>query len=300
VRAQESEYEYTIKLANAILDKPGLDPDGNECVLARQFLRAVERLGGPFLLRSESERSQPNTWHEDRVLTQVARDFRCVMINANPPKQINIRITDDVRAYVGPAANIEIDRITKALNANGVDGSQVKRVLRYREDLRADSGDLLVVEVVPPVDHSARCLADGSPVTDDHRELRPDGQQKGYIVLTAEERAKGFVRPVRRSYVHVGKPPAGQGFEYPITKVFPGGCGSRTTMSEAIAELSRVVLAFTRAVHSAAPVEPTFHSTSASGKGPQNRWDHDHQASFQRRAVGGWVRVAALVPGSLS
>jgi len=45
-------------------------------------------------------------------------------------------------------------------------------------------------------------LTDGSPVTPDHRELQPNGQQKGYVVLSAEERAKGFVRPVRRSYVH--------------------------------------------------------------------------------------------------
>lgn len=30
----------------------------------------------------------------------------------------------------------------------------------------------------------------------------PDGQQRDYIVLSAQERAQGFVRPVRRSYVH--------------------------------------------------------------------------------------------------
>lgn len=47
-------------------------------------------------------------------------------------------------------------------------------------------------------------LTDGSPVTEDHRELKPNGQQKGYVVLSEEERAKGFVRPVRHSYRHVG------------------------------------------------------------------------------------------------
>jgi len=53
-------------------------------------------------------------------------------------------------------------------------------------------------------------LTDGSPVPDDrsHTELRPDGQQKGYVVLTPEERAKGFVKPVRRSYLHAGPQPA--------------------------------------------------------------------------------------------
>lgn len=31
------------------------------------------------------------------------------------------------------------------------------------------------------------------------------GQHEIYLVLSEEERAKGFVRPVRRSYVHVGR-----------------------------------------------------------------------------------------------
>lgn len=61
-------------------------------------------------------------------------------------------------------------------------------------------------------------LTDGSPVTPDHREIDPaTGQQKGYVVLSAEERAKGFVRPVRRSYVH-------------------DKCGAVTTMGQALAE----------------------------------------------------------------
>jgi len=54
-------------------------------------------------------------------------------------------------------------------------------------------------------------LTDGSPVTPDHRDIIESGprtgQQKSYVVLSDEERAKGFVRPVRRSYVHVGPPP---------------------------------------------------------------------------------------------
>lgn len=46
-------------------------------------------------------------------------------------------------------------------------------------------------------------LTDGSAVTPDHREIDPaTGQQRGYVVLSAEERAKGFVRPLRLSYVH--------------------------------------------------------------------------------------------------
>ena len=50
---------------------------------------------------------------------------------------------------------------------------------------------------------SSTTLTDGSPVTPDHREIDPKtGMQKGYIVLSEDERAKGFVRPYRDSYVH--------------------------------------------------------------------------------------------------
>lgn len=36
------------------------------------------------------------------------------------------------------------------------------------------------------------------------KEIREDGQQQCYLVLSEEERAKGFVRPVRQKYQHVG------------------------------------------------------------------------------------------------
>lgn len=45
-------------------------------------------------------------------------------------------------------------------------------------------------------------LVDGSPVTPDHKELKDNGQQKDYVVLSKDERGKGFVRPVRYSYTH--------------------------------------------------------------------------------------------------
>lgn len=47
------------------------------------------------------------------------------------------------------------------------------------------------------------CLVDGGPVTPDHRNIdQQTGQQLGYVVLCPEERARGFVRPVRQSYKH--------------------------------------------------------------------------------------------------
>lgn len=71
---------------------------------------------------------------------------------------------------------------------------------------------------VPAVDRSRReCIGGMDPLADGHLELKPNGQQKDYVVLSADERARGFVRPVRDAYRHLK-------------------CGKITTMSRAIAE----------------------------------------------------------------
>lgn len=81
-------------------------------------------------------------------------------------------------------------------------------------------------------------LTDGSPVTPDHCDLKENGQQKGYVVLSAEERAKGFVRPVRHTYTHLGKMTdvLGEDGKTVVITRRVGGCGGDTTMSVAIAE----------------------------------------------------------------
>lgn len=74
------------------------------------------------------------------------------------------------------------------------------------------------VGAVPAVDRSQRATTGGMDPNDDaHRELKPNGQQRDYVILSAEERARGFKRPIRRTYVH-------------------DKCGVATTMSDAIAE----------------------------------------------------------------
>lgn len=64
-------------------------------------------------------------------------------------------------------------------------------------------------------------LADGTQVYPEHRDVITEGpwkgQQRDYVVLAEEERAKGFKRPVRRSYRHLK-------------------CGGLTTMAPTIAE----------------------------------------------------------------
>lgn len=51
----------------------------------------------------------------------------------------------------------------------------------------------------------------------DNGPLLPNGQYRDYAVLPQSERDRGFVRPVRRSYVHIT-------------------CGTLTSMSQDIAE----------------------------------------------------------------
>lgn len=83
---------------------------------------------------------------------------------------------------------------------------------------------------------SERQLTDGSPVPADgsHANLRPDGQQEGYVVLSPEERAQGFVKPLRASYIHTGAHPkmAGRILIQPDRDA----CGTITRMGISIAE----------------------------------------------------------------
>lgn len=98
------------------------------------------------------------------------------------------------------------------------------------------------------------------------KEVEPSGMNKTYLVLSEEERAKGFVRPVRRSYVHKGIQPKHPTREltadehtrydqygYLVFEAYPqsdsavtgrfwtadqlgSGCGTVTTMGQALAE----------------------------------------------------------------
>lgn len=72
---------------------------------------------------------------------------------------------------------------------------------------------------IPPVDRSCTELTSGVSVPEDrsHETIRPDGQQKAYVVLSKSERDKGFVPPFRDAYRHLT-------------------CGTITTMGRALAE----------------------------------------------------------------
>ena len=71
---------------------------------------------------------------------------------------------------------------------------------------------------------AAVCTTDGKPPDPDYADLgnapkpiKDNGQHESYYVLCDSERAKGFVRPVRRTYIHEK-------------------CGTSTSMGVALAE----------------------------------------------------------------
>lgn len=136
-----------------------------------------------------------------------------------------------------------------------------------QENIRMDKIQAIVDTVA--INRNDVTLTDGSPVTDDHRDIDATGMQKDYVVLSDVERAKGFVRPVRNTYRHVGisgpkyklrlltsqeyerykdygyvkyeEYPAGSGalgkywMQHELDGI-PKGCGTTTTMASAIAE----------------------------------------------------------------
>ena len=51
-------------------------------------------------------------------------------------------------------------------------------------------------------DEPKTCLIDGDAPSPGYTEIKENGQQVDYLVLCPEERAKGFVRPVRQKYKH--------------------------------------------------------------------------------------------------
>ena len=116
----------------------------------------------------------------------------------------------------------EVETAQAAVDAAIAEAAKADAAARERhKDIRAakerlDAAKMAAASAIP-VDRSAQQLSGGGPVTADHRELKPNGQQRGYVVLSASERAKGFVRPFRDAYRH-------------------SKCGKITTMSRDIGE----------------------------------------------------------------
>lgn len=109
-------------------------------------------------------------------------------------------------------------------------------------------------------DGQKMCTTTGEPVDKVLAEqVNETGQHKGYVVLCPDERAKGFVRPYRDSYRHVGRAPTcgkpdadngdddrfvcsmpsghdGECLSFEHRDATHAGCGTVTTMGRALSE----------------------------------------------------------------
>lgn len=82
------------------------------------------------------------------------------------------------------------------------------------------------------------CTTTGAPVEQVRAEQTNEtGQHNAYIVLCEDERKKGFVRPYRDAYKHVGtlvevvhEP------SFSVSRHREGGCGTVTTMGRSLSE----------------------------------------------------------------
>jgi hypothetical protein len=113
-------------------------------------------------------------------------------------------------------------------------GEELRKMIAEDQELTRRIAELT------PVDRSKQCTTSGQApdVVRAKQAQDPEtGQHGSYVVLCEEERAKGFVRPVRRTYIHVGvggheidpENPARHGRT-------EGGCGVATSMGQALAE----------------------------------------------------------------
>lgn len=136
--------------------------------------------------------------------------FKVLLVNADNLPDIAPIVCESC-AEVGLVTDGRTERITLSqlewLKQSPAWRDVIEPALKIIHEHKAENerrARLAIETAVPSVDRSKRTLTDGSPVTPDHREIVPEtGMQKGYVVLSAEERAKGFVRPVRREYTHL-------------------------------------------------------------------------------------------------
>lgn len=85
----------------------------------------------------------------------------------------------------------------------------------------------------------ALCTTNGKPVAEVRAsQTNETGQHEGYIVLCPDERAKGFVRPYRDSYKHVGRLDdiVNDAGDVVLKDHRLGGCGAVTSMGRALSE----------------------------------------------------------------
>lgn len=113
-------------------------------------------------------------------------------------------------------------------------GQELRKLIAEDKELQRKIAEMT------PVDRSKQCTTSGETPEAVRAQQAQDpdtGQHGSYIVLCEDERAKGFVRPVRSTYIHVG--PGGHEID-PTNPAKHGrtgrGCGAATSMGRLLSE----------------------------------------------------------------
>ena len=153
-------------------------------------------------------------------------------VGTNDAHEVVINLPRDMTGHIVFSPQ-QARALADTLTRKAVDAEQA-----HRDELTAKQR-----ENAPPVDRTKQCTTSGdSPdaVRAKQREEGNKGQHSSYIVLCEEERKKGFVRPYRDAYKHVGRLESiiNDG-DYGNDKTVEhriGGCGTVTTMGRALSE----------------------------------------------------------------
>jgi hypothetical protein len=155
-------------------------------------------------------------------------DGECLEVGTNDKHEVVINLPRDMTGHIVfsvQQARELADTLHK--KANAAAAAQVT------ED------ELARIAAILPVDRSRLCSTSGeAPEKVRAEQTETTGQHKSYIVLCEDERRKGFVRPYRDAYKHVGRaePVTDDVGIPPHTVRRVGGCGTVTTMGRALSE----------------------------------------------------------------
>jgi hypothetical protein len=213
---------------------------------------------------------------KETVCTKCGRGMRNLIVRTEHAGSVTVGFAPVQTRGDDPAPYLRWIQREDAASRNPAQALANVQPLIERERAAAGAEPLSRFEVPTKSQDPRRATTDGLPARPGYEDApapapaRPDGQHEAYWILSEEERAKGFVRPVRRSYVHVGAPApkhplrdltdeererysqfgyvkfeAYPESESPVTGSFwtqarldaiGKGCGSTTTMGLALAE----------------------------------------------------------------
>jgi hypothetical protein len=171
--------------------------------------------------------SEPQNTFE--VTAEMEVTFLCGLISAR--EEIRHTSTEAFNALTLVIQNVILSEKpsffvywNKYVKQRAIISDFMRDVEKWKQDADANSRDFRL-SVYEDLHHANKLentspeitLLDGSPVANgSYLNTDATGMQKSYVVLSDEERAKGFVRPLRKSYIHT--------------------CGAITTMADKIAE----------------------------------------------------------------